>query len=96
MWCVKVRSRLMRVVEVWEEQLRAVLLEPRRGETETPETTASSARTGSMEAEAEAEAESVQRGERAREQRRDEEDDDWMWGGMKGFGGERGGEEVHY
>ena len=90
MWCVKVSSRLMRVVEVWEEQLRAVLLEPRRGETGTPETTASSARIGSTEVE------SVQRGERAREQRRDEEDDDWMWGGMKGFGGERGGEEVHY
>jgi hypothetical protein len=70
------------VAEGWEEQVRAVLMDQGRGQTETPETVASSAWSGSVQA------------ERKQEVRRikgqDEEEDDWMWGGMKSFGGEEG------
>ncbi|KAL5410965.1 hypothetical protein PMIN03_005071 [Paraphaeosphaeria minitans] len=63
------------VQEGWEEQVRTALVDQGRGQTGTPDTTASSARSGSIQ-------------ERVNEQ--DEEDDEWMWGGMKNFGGEKG------
>lgn len=64
-------------------QIRKALLDG-RAETGTPETTASSMGSGSGEVEW------MQRDGRGKEQRQDEEDDEWMWGGMKCFGGEEG------
>ncbi|KAK7188165.1 hypothetical protein DPSP01_001712 [Paraphaeosphaeria sporulosa] len=71
-----------RVAEGWEEQVRAVLMNQGRGQMGTPETMASSARSGSMQTE-------WRQGKR-RVKEQDEEDDDWMWGGMKSFGGKEG------
>ncbi|KAF2451403.1 hypothetical protein P171DRAFT_467978 [Karstenula rhodostoma CBS 690.94] len=68
--------------EDWEEQVRAVLMDTGRGQTGTPEMTTSSVKSGSIQPEWK------QGKEGAKNQ--DEEDDDWMWGGMKSFGGEGG------
>jgi hypothetical protein len=68
------------VAEGWEEQMRAVLMDQRRGQTQTSETIASGARNGSLQTEWNQEVRRVKG--------QDEEEDDWMWGGMKSFGGE--------
>lgn len=67
--------------------MRAVLMDSERGQMGTPETTASSARSVSMQAEWGYEKESVKV--------QDEEDDDWMWGGMKSFSGNEGRKRVN-
>ena len=65
-----------RKVEDWEEQVRAVLTDQERGQTDTPE---SSAWSSFMQPEWSQEQVMVKN--------RDDEDNDWMWGGMNGFGG---------
>ncbi|KAJ4352352.1 uncharacterized protein N0V89_007700 [Didymosphaeria variabile] len=75
--------------EDWEEQVRAALMDQPRGQTSTPETMTSSARSGSMQAE--------WRQEAFRVKDQDEENDDWMWGGMMDFGAEsarNGGKDM--
>ncbi|KAL1597816.1 hypothetical protein SLS60_008303 [Paraconiothyrium brasiliense] len=64
----------------WEEQVRAALTDQPREETSTPETMTSSARSGSMQAEW------SQGPVRVKDQ--DEEDDEWMYGSLVGFGAE--------
>lgn len=69
------------VVEGWEDQVRAVLTDQKRGELDAPDTmTTSSMGSGTMPVEWPKEVNQASD--------LDEENDDWMWGGMKEFGGE--------